>query len=176
MAHISNREGSPIRLCEEHVDCSERQRQHSALATQGEHASSLVQWGMQGTHRGVRPQHMLQGAAGVVRLAQVPDETDALRERRGARRLRRLEGQHLAHGHPWVAAPGQQGRQCTPLRSGHALSRLWATLGLPHACRAQAGTLLPYSRLMMLDILASPLKASNLGKRCSPRFMWSAHV
>ena len=59
----------------------------------------------QGSHRRVGLDEVIQCGAGVVRLAKVCDDADALRERRRAARLRRGEPQLAAHCAPRIAAP-----------------------------------------------------------------------
>ena len=56
-------------------------------------------------HRRLRLDEVLEGGAGVVGLAQVCDDADALREGGRPGRLRRGKAQLAAHRHPGVAAP-----------------------------------------------------------------------
>ena len=57
-------------------------------------------------HRGLRLDEVLKGGAGIVRLAEIRDDADALREGGRPRRLRRAEAQLPAQSHGGVSAPG----------------------------------------------------------------------
>lgn len=57
-------------------------------------------------HRRLRLDEVLKGGAGIVRLAEIRDDADALREGGRPRRLRRAEAQLLAQRDGGVSAPG----------------------------------------------------------------------